>query len=310
MTASRLSILVSLAALAGATPARADDLPPSPPPVPPPVDVAPPPSPPPPADDPLAVQMTIQAHAAAVRSDCEQVEVFAYKVRTLSPDVYRRHFATDAAIVHCDPRVSRAERAAGWAPRYHETGFALALGASVARALAPQQPIVNFSAISLGAQSSVFAPTMRAFVGYQGQTVELGGTLAYARQTQADSSSSVTTTFTTTQFAVGPSGRLAVWRSHDARAELRLAADVAIGTLSQSQSPDPGTTMPASEMTYELRLGLGLRYWLAPSFAVGVGSSLQIDWLQISQDTGGGTTQDSDTTLTMLVNQLEITGVF
>ena len=53
------------------------------------------------ARDPMAHQLTIQAHRAAFRGQCAGLPAAASRVRALDAEYYARVFAADAAIARC-----------------------------------------------------------------------------------------------------------------------------------------------------------------------------------------------------------------
>jgi hypothetical protein len=275
---------------------------------PPPTTTPPPPVPPtPPAPDPLAIAMTNQAHSLALRGACEDVEVLAYRVRSLAPDVYRERFATDRAIISCDPRVVRRERAEGLdASAYHAIGFMLGIDLAIDRV-----PFENPSFSGTTADGTTLTPRTRVYLGYQGRSVSVGGTVVFDHAAAVDSNDPMNQTTTSiSTVLVGPTLRAQLWQNRTARVELLLALDLAFGYTWQSLDPDQFMQSPPKDVTAAARAGLGLRYWLAPSFAIGVTGGIAVSYQedneQFSTDMSG---QSAATTATAVDLALAITGV-
>ena len=295
-------LLVGLVGRVSAQPVPEPD--PPPPPVPEPVPM--------PGPDPLAAAMTQQAHSAALRADCEAVEKFAFRVRSLDPDLYRQRFATDAVILACDPRPARQSPTEGPRDHYHVTGFtfgfALAIGRTIDTNLQP------FSGLP---PTLPITPLTRTYVGYQGEHVAIGAQLQFGHDASTDSSTVMPVTTSTTTLLFGPAIRAQLWQSKAARAELLFAADVGFGETWTSVDPLPiGSVDLVADLHVAVRAGFGLRYWLAPAFALGVTTSLGVDYLEINEssnpilDAGTGPVNTVNSTMTTVDTALELVGVF
>lgn len=271
--------------------------------------MAPPPAAPAPLPpDPLAVSLTAAAHSAALRGDCEQVEQLAFRTRSLAPDYYREHFATDRVIIACDPRALRAERAAAeLAGAAHATGALVGIDLAIDRVPVAANP----SLTGFVSNDAVLAPRTRAYVGYQGRAIAVGGTLQLARASLRDTSDpSNPQTQTQTLVALGPMVRVRLYESAGKRVELLLAGDVALGSRWTTLDPDPGMTTPSADFVAFAHAGVALRYWLAPSFALGATGGFAIAYQDNHAQTGfGGTESNAATTATSVDVALSVTGV-
>jgi hypothetical protein len=254
--------------------------------------------------------MTKTAHTFAIQGDCEKVETLAYRVRSLSPGVYRDRFANDRAIINCDPRVARRLREADeHAALEHATGFWF--GADLAIERVPTGFTTGFGGGSDTSDQTVLTPRVRSYLGYQGRSIAIGGTIVLQHD-DADQPSQTgdgtMQTLTKSSILVGPAVRLSVWTSESRRLDVLLAGDLAAGYAWMNLSPDQFMQSPPKNLEVLGRLGFGFRYWLAPSFALGVTTGFMIAYEDQTQNLSQGESSGG-ITATTLDFALSVTGV-
>jgi hypothetical protein len=130
-------------------------------------------------------------------------------------------------------------------------------------------------------------------------------------RTSADFSSSVQPGGGQSQtvLLISPGVEVALLRSLDQRVELLAELDVGYGHAFSSTTP--AQTMPpdTSNRRIDYTVGPGLRFWAAPQFAFAGVVGLSGDFATASQ-TMGAFTQTSSISVTSIVAQLQLMGVF
>ncbi len=165
------------------------------------------------------------------------------------------------------------------------TGVALELGL--------QTTLTNTgSTTSTGTTLSLPSVQPTLFVGYRLRRVSFGVTLDLARfdQNMSTTTAGTTTSMDTNQtaFQVMPGVRVSLLDSADHRTELLATLD--LGYVFQFQTPSSMTSIDE----YVAQVGVGVRRWIAPSFAVGANAGISYDVVDTSSTPQGTLTNNSE----------------
>jgi hypothetical protein len=158
----------------------------------------------------------------------------------------------------------------------------------------------------IGNNSTLPATQAGVFLGHRGPGLTYGVGFEFGRVGQSSDSGSTSSGSSATSVLVMPGIRVPIAQVADGRTELLGQVDAGYGA--SWTSSDAGMD-PPSVQHLRAQLGLGLRHWVTPAFAIGATSGLRYDRFSESMD-AGGTTSSQAATNTALITSLQMTGVF
>ena len=147
------------------------------------------------------------------------------------------------------------------------------------------------------------------FGGYKVGRIVFGVGIDLFRVSQNIGSGADSRSQSATIVSFEPGVRVSLLSSSDQRVELYGEFGFGIGHQFSDQTPPPPNQPSNSNYLIQYQVGPGLRYWLHPSFAMGLLAALRGSFFS-STDTQGGTTQTSTLGVTNIGAQLQVIGVF
>lgn len=169
---------------------------------------------------------------------------------------------------------------------------------------------VRLETAQLAVDSSSILPTTQAglFLGHRSPSIMLGVGLEIGRVTSSsDDPAAGSTSVSSNLVLVMPGLRAVLARSQDQRTEMIAELDVGYGVNWTSRDPDLDMDDTPSTGHFRAQAAPGIRYWVAPAFAIGATTGLRYDRFGREGTTG---TASMALSIAALFGSLQLTGVF